>query len=231
MRANKSAGLIISLLIITSCNAYAQGTLKGRVLFDGAAPPVEKVEVKSDVPVCGTHQEVPKIALGADQGIANVVIRILGAAGKAEIKKGHLDQVNCQFVPHVQAVPTGSTLTVTSSDSVLHNAHAFNEDGSTAFNVAVPIIGMEINKKLTQPGVLKLRCDAGHTWMSGYIIVLDEPYYAVTDANGNFSIQGVPPGKYEVEIWQKWLGKSRQRLEIKEGQNEALTITLKASES
>lgn len=223
MRAN-SILLAFFLMIMTS-TAHAQGTLRGRVVFEGTPSPAEKIEVKSDVPVCGTHQEVQKIILGADQGVANAVVRVLGTAGKMEPKKGHLDQVNCQFVPHIQALPTGSTLTITSSDSVLHNAHAFNEDGSTAFNVAVPIVGMEVNKKLSKPGVLKLRCDAGHTWMSGYIVVLDEPH-AVTDANGNFAIEGIPSGKYEIEVWQEWLGKSKQAVDVKEGVSE-VNITLK----
>src|SRR3989338_476954 len=223
MRAN-SILLAFFLMIMTS-TAHAQGTLRGRVVFEGTPSPAEKIEVKRDVAVCGTHQEVQKIILGADQGVANAVVRVLGTAGKMEPKKGHLDQVNCQFVAHIQALPTGSTLTITSSDSVLHNAHAFNEDGSNAFNVAVPIVGMEVNKKLKKPGVLKLRCDAGHTWMSGYIVVLDEPH-AVTDANGNFAIKGVPPGKYEIEIWQEWLGKSKQAVDVKEGVSE-VNITLK----
>ena len=223
---NKLGSLVIIYFMLAAVDVYAQGSLKGRVLFDGTPPPVEKVEVKSDVPVCGMHQDVSKISLGADQGVANAVVRIIGADGIAEAKKGHLDQVNCQFVPHVQVVPIGSTLVITSSDSVLHNTHAFREDGSTAFNIAVPIVGMEINKKLTKPGILKLRCDAGHTWMSGYIVVLDEAYYAITDKDGNFTIEGIPRGQYEMEIWQEWLGKIKQPVTIKEGASE-VNITLK----
>ncbi len=223
---NNFVGVILFLSIVMTSDAYAQGTLKGRVLFEGAAPPPEQIEVKSDVPICGTHQEVPKIVLGADQGVANAVVKILGASGKAETKNGHLDQVNCQFVPHIQIVPTGSVLTITNSDPVLHNAHALYEDGSTAFNIAVPIVGMEINKKLTKPGILKLRCDAGHTWMKGSIIVLDEPYYALTDSNGNFSIEGIPSGQYDVEVWQEWLGKSKQSIDVKEGTTE-ITLSMK----
>lgn len=221
MKIRNLTFLVTFCLVLASSSAHAQGTLKGRILFEGASPPVEKIEVKSDTPVCGTHQEVPKIILGADRGIANVVVKIIGATEKAEPKKGHLDQVNCQFVPHIQVLPTGSTLVITSSDSVLHNAHAFYEDGSTAFNIAVPIVGMEINKKMTKPGILKLRCDAGHTWMSGYIVVVDEPYYAETDADGNFTIDGIPPGQYDLEIWQEWSGKSKHAVEIKDGVNKA----------
>ena len=227
MKIKASFVLLICLTAFLS-PVFAQGVLKGRVTFDGTPPPVESVEVKSDVPVCGTHKEVSKITLGENKGIANAVVKILGLKGTAAPGKGSLDQIRCEFDPHVQALPTGSTLVITSSDSVLHNAHAFNEDETTAFNIAVPIPGMEINKKLEKPGILRLRCDAGHTWMSAYILVLDEPF-AMTDANGNFSIENLPAGKYEIEIWQEWLGKTRQTVEIKDGANE-VSVVLKAGQ-
>ncbi len=221
--------LIIGLFSFISSSLYAQGIVKGTVTFDGVVPPAEKVEVKSDVPTCGTSKEVGKIVLGTNQGVTNAVVKILGAKGTAEMKKARLDQIHCEFQPHVQAVPLGSTLYITSSDSVLHNSHGFYEDGSTAFNIAVPIVGMELSKKLDKAGIIKLRCDAGHTWMKGYIVVVDEPYYAVTDTNGNFTIQGVPAGNYELEVWQEWLGKKSQSIVVREGETEPVTVTLKES--
>lgn len=212
--------LIILCLAAFSSPLHAQGALKGRVTFEGTPPPVEATDVKLDTAVCGNHKEASKILLGDNKGVANAVVRILGLKGPAPASKGNLDQVHCEFVPHVQALATGSTLVITSSDPVLHNTHAFNEDKTTAFNVAVPIVGMEVNKKLAKPGILKLRCDAGHTWMSAYILVLDEPF-AMTDAHGNFSIENLPAGKYEVEVWQEWLGKTKETVEIKDGANEA----------
>ena len=228
MKTIKRTILVALGLVFFSVNVHAEGMLKGRIFFEGTPPPAEKVEVKSDTPVCGTHQEVAKLLLGKDQGVADAVVKILGVSGKAEPKKGHLDQQGCQFIPHVQVLPTDSTLVITSSDSVLHNTHGFREDGSTAFNIAVPIVGMEVNKKLSKPGVIKLRCDAGHTWMSGYVVVIDEPFYSATDTDGNFSIEGVPPGEYEIEVWQEWVGKTKQKIEIKDGANE-LKLTLKKS--
>jgi hypothetical protein len=85
---------------------------------------------------------------------------------------------------------------------------------------------MEVKKKLSKPGLIKLRCDAGHTWMSGYVAILDEKFFAVTDADGNFSIEGIPPGQYDAEIWQEWVGKTTQKVEIKDGGNE-LKLTIK----
>ncbi|MBI1976359.1 MAG: hypothetical protein HYS56_02490 [Candidatus Omnitrophica bacterium] len=223
---------VLFLAVIFANSSYAQ-TIKGRVIFEGTPPAVETIEVKSDISTCGTHKQTPKILLGADQGVTNAVVTIIGDEGRGERpfaptpKKGTLDQLNCEFVPHVQVVPDGSTLAITSSDSVLHNAHGFFEDGSTAFNIAVPIPGMEVTKKLDQPGIIRLRCDAGHTWMSAYIIVTDSAHATLTDADGNFALEGVPPGNYELEIWQEWLGAKRQPLVVSEGAAEPVTLVLK----
>ncbi|HTL71491.1 MAG TPA: hypothetical protein VL404_09400 [Candidatus Eisenbacteria bacterium] len=223
MKTMKTGFLAVLFLAALVPAARAQGTLSGRVTFEGAAPAVETTDVKLDSAVCGEHKAVPKIILGEKGGVANAVVRILGLKGTAAPAKGDLDQVHCEFVPHVQALPTGSTLVITSSDSVLHNTHAFNEAKGTVFNVAVPIPGAEVKRKLDKPGVLKLRCDAGHTWMSAYVVVSDEPF-AVTDANGNFTIENLPAGRYEAEVWQEWLGKSTRTVEIKEGSNETAFV-------
>ncbi len=219
--------MTVSCSLVLSSPVYAQGVFKGRVVFQGTPPVAESIEVKSDTPICGTHKELPKIVLGQNQGVANAVVRILGAKAELKPKDGALDQAQCEFVPHVQVIPVGSKVVITSSDSVLHNAHGFYEDGSTAFNIAVPVVGMEIGKKLDKPGLIKLRCDAGHTWMKGFIYVVDGPFYTLTDADGNFSIEGVPPGHYDVEVWQEWLGKTRQGVDIKEGASKPSTVTLR----
>ena len=218
--------ILILLLFLIPAISFAQVTVKGKVVFDGPLPAVEKVEVKSDIPTCGDHKDVEKIKLGEGKGVANAVVTIVGAKGDLVPKTGKLDQVKCEFDPHVQVVPFGSSVNVTSSDSVLHNSHGFYEDGSTAFNIAVPIVGMEVPVKLTKPGVLRLRCDAGHTWMSAYVVAVEQPYFAMTDANGNFSIDGVPAGDYEIEVWQETLGKHKEPIKVAEGA-QPVTITLK----
>ena len=67
----------------------------------------------------------------------------------------------------------------------------------------------------------------GHTWMSAYVFVTDPPYYALTDANGSFKIDGVPLGNYEIEVWQEWLGKTRQPITVAGEKTEPVTLTLK----
>lgn len=227
MKFIKSAVIGSFLLLMLTCIAYA-GTIKGKIVFEGTPPPVEKVEVKSDVATCGHEKEINHLILGEGSGIANAVVIINDASGTPALKEGSLDQVKCQFDPHVQVLPVGTTLKITSSDAVLHNSHGFYEDGSTAFNIAVPIVGIDMPTQLNKAGIIKLRCDAGHTWMNAYIIVTDKPFYAMTDKDGNFVLENVPAGNYELEIWQEWLGKQTQTLEVKET-DMTVTYTLKKS--
>jgi hypothetical protein len=56
---------------------------------------------------------------------------------------------------------------------------------------------------MPREGVVSLRCNAGHVWMNGEMIVAKHPYYAVTDENGNFELTGVPPGNYEIVAWHE----------------------------
>lgn len=217
--------VLVSFLLI-STHAFAAGTLKGSVIFEGTPPAVEAVEVKSDAPVCGLHKETSAILLAANKGVKNAVVRIVGLKNTTP-SDGHLDQIECEFQPHVQVMSVASNLVVTSSDSVLHNAHGFYEDGKTAFNLAVPVVGIEIKKQLNKPGVIRLRCDAGHTWMKGFIYVTEDRA-VVTDADGNFSFSDLPAGQYELEVWQEWTGKMSTSVTIKDGENLPLSITLKA---
>jgi hypothetical protein len=168
--------------------------------------------------------------LGKEQGVANAVVTVVGALGKADVVTGKLDQIDCEFVPHVQILPVGSNLNITSSDPVLHNSHGLFEDGSTSFNLAVPFAGIEIPQVLDKAGIIKLRCDAGHTWMSGYIYVTDRPFYALTDADGHFSIVNLSPGEYEVEVWHEWLGIRREKVSVKEGE-QTIQITMEQPKS
>jgi hypothetical protein len=69
----------------------------------------------------------------------------------------------------------------------------------------MPFKGQRLPTILRRPGTLKLRCDAGHTWMSAYVHVFDHPYFAVTDARGQFAIdtRALPPGRYTLEYWHE----------------------------
>jgi hypothetical protein len=115
-------------------------------------------------------------------------------------------------------VPFGETLTIMNSDPILHNVHTYDESAGSksVFNIAQPIRGQKTPIKSTlfkKPGLYSVTCDAGHPWMSAYIMVMDHPYYALTDANGNFIINNVPPGRYKLRLWHEGVFVAKTELE------------------
>lgn len=181
------------------------GSLTGNVKFVGTLPRLEPLPAKKDREVCGERTESEALVVGPAGSVKNAVILVEGVAkGKTPDREVVLDNTKCRFVPHVSVVMEGSAARVRNSDPILHNTHGFWEGKVSAFNLALPNRGQEvlIKRYLKKPGVIEIRCDA-HTHMKAWMVVHDSPYFAVTDAGGNFRIDGIPPGKYNVTMWHE----------------------------
>jgi hypothetical protein len=114
-----------------------------------------------------------------------------------------VDNVKCLFAPHVGGVAIRGKAAVKNSDPVLHNTHGFLEK-VTVFNLALPNQGqvIDITRRLKKPGIVEIQCDA-HTHMRGWLVVKEDPYFAVSDGSGAFKITDIPPGKYKVTAWHE----------------------------
>jgi len=207
------------------------GVIEGHVRYTGKRTSRAPVTVpKSFQSICGTTKTMPDLLVSSDKGLANVVVSISGVPGaKAPAAKDiTINQKACDYLPHLQAVPVGSKLTIKNSDPVLHNVHATN-GSRTLCNMAMPIEGQQSAappQVLAKPGRIDLRCDAGHTWMSAYVYAFDHPFYAVTDASGSFRISGLPPGTYNVEIEHEVLGTTTRKVTVQATGTAKLEITL-----
>jgi hypothetical protein len=217
-------GVILGGAAVTQ--AQDAGSLSGRITYAGAPPPKKKVDVTKDKEVCGKSELYDEsLVVGPDKGLKNVVVTVVGAkGGKFASQKVELDQKGCQYVPHVVVVPTTGQLDILNSDGILHNIHT-HSTANPAINVAQPKFKKVLTQKFTKPEIIKAACDA-HGWMSGWIVVTDHPFVAVTDDKGNFAIKDIPPGKYTVEIWQETLGKQVKEVTIKAKEDVKLTLEL-----
>jgi plastocyanin len=216
MRRWSDLGLVLlAALVATSVaadravGAGLDGAVTGTVVFKGKVPPSTPVKITADRGVCGKKGPIydESLIVGDKGGLANAVVWIDGVTGGRRASASTttvLDQVNCVYVPHVQAVVTGSTLDFRNSDAALHNVHS-TLDGDTLFNIGLPA-KQRAKEALDEPGVVAFKCDAGHTWMSAYIHVFDHPYFAVTGEDGAFSIAGLPAGTYTLHVWHEKLG-------------------------
>jgi hypothetical protein len=205
------------------------GTIKGKVTFPGTPPGKKKVIPTKDKEACGSGvREVDQIIVGPDKAVQEAVVYLKqvakGKAWEKPAKPPAIDNVKCDFNPHVQVIPAGD-VEIVNSDPVLHNTHGFL-DKLTVFNVALPNQGQRIKKPLKKPGMVRVECDA-HGWMLGWIYVADNPYYAVSAKDGTFTLTNVPPGSYTLVTWQEYTGAVEVPVTVKPKEVATVTVELK----
>jgi plastocyanin len=172
-------------------------------------------------------REEPEVTLGPDGGVQDSIVYLEGVEqGKAwppEAEAPILDNKDCIFQPHVQAIPAGK-LGVHNSDPMLHNTHGFY-GRRTAFNIALPNQGQTIDVDLDRAGQVRIECDA-HGWMRGWVYVVDNPYYAVTGEDGTFEITDVPPGEYTLVANQAYTGPVEVEVTVSGGETVDVPVEL-----
>jgi len=193
----------------------AAGRIAGKVRLEGhfKKPPPLKVFKNRDF--CGAEVPNESLVVGPGGGLQNVVVTIPRARieKKASPSKSLvLDNRNCAFVPHVQIALAGSEILLLNSDPILHDVHA-RLGSETLFNVGLPT-WRQVKKRLTRTGIVTIECDVLHTWMSAHIVVTSSPYFAVTDERGEFVIDRVPDGTYEIQVWHEKLGNQSKRVTV-----------------
>lgn len=237
MRRFEAAALVMVLILscaVGSAAAYEVvavengGSVKGTVKFKGSAPAPEKVTIDKDEAVCGvTEKHSEALVVSADGGVKNAVAYL------SDIKKGKgwadeasavLDQNGCRFEPHVLVARAGGDVDMMNNDGILHNVHSYSE-ANKAFNIAQPKFKKKLTRKFEHPEFVKIVCDA-HRWMNAYIVVADQPYYAVSDANGVFTLTDVPAGEYELKIWHETLAPTSQKVTVGAGGETAVSVEL-----
>src|SRR5262249_8951430 len=203
--------------------AQGGGSISGEVKFAGAAPPPKVVKVNKDNEVCGQEKKIADVAVGAGGGLGEALVVVSDAKGAKAAKPAVLDQKGCEFHPEVLVMSPGE-IKILNSDGVLHNIHTFST-ANPPINKAQPKFKKEMVEKLETPELLTGQCDA-HSWMHGWIYVTENPT-AVTDANGTFKLENVPPGKHKVEVVHPVLGKQTKEVEVKAGQDTKIAFELK----
>jgi plastocyanin len=125
---------------------------------------------------------------------------------KFEAPKEHLiiDQRKMAFIPHVAAVQQGTTVEFLNSDPVGHNVYwpSISGNKKLSHNLGTWPKGEKKPFQFNDLGVASLLCNV-HPEMSGYVVVVPTPYFAVTDKEGNFEIKNIPAGKYTLKTWSE----------------------------
>lgn len=207
------------------------GTIVGEVKYAGDPPAPEKIDVTKDANICGADPKVsPTLVVGANKGIKDVVASLPSiqkgkALGKPE-KPPVLDQKSCEYHPYAQIIPVNTTVEITNSDDVLHNIKT-RGGSKTSFNIAQPKFKRKLTVEFKNPEIVQVECNV-HGWMNAIIVVEDNPYDALTDANGSFKITDVPPGKYTVKVWHSKLGEQTKEVTVGPKEEVKVAFEMKA---
>jgi hypothetical protein len=249
----KFTTLAAAAMVLTACSfAQAQkwGDLKAKFVFDGTAPKPMKIEPNKDPEVCAKHELFnEEVVVGKGGELANVVVYV--RTKKPAIHSDYdktaqntitLDNKECRFEPHIQVLWTKQKFEVTNSDPIGHNSN-FTPFVNPPQNPIVPANGKQAIEAFTQEeGVpIPVSCNI-HPWMKAYLIIRNDPYAAVSGADGVLTMKNVPADtELEFQVWHEKGGnvknvsfkggktdiKGRFKMKLKPGENDLGTIKVK----
>ena len=206
------------------------GSISGYVRVGGKVNKAGYLEVTKNKEICGKVLD-ESLVVGLGQGVRYAVVSLEGISrGKGVEKEAvhEMDNLRCRFAPHVQAASVGQFLLLKNSDAILHTVHAYTPEGQPQFNVGL-YPGRVSRKPLVSAGVIRILCEV-HSWMSAYVVVSEHPYYAVTDAYGEYQISEVAAGSYRLRVWHESLGVEERQVEVKGGAVSKVDFMLSTSQ-
>jgi len=202
--------------------------LRGTVTFQGTAPEAKEFELRRypDRMFCGAlsdgdgHRFLKEVNVGPGGGLKDVVVVVEGVqSGKPfTFTNAQVEANVCQFLPFVTVVSDKRQLTVTNRDPVSHDIQGYSYDQAGVDIVlhrpSLKATGTtEIVHLVKGRKVFTMQCGM-HPYMQNWGYAIDNPYYAVTDQDGSFSIGDLPPGIYRVKAWHPILGVQERELKV-----------------
>jgi len=167
-----------------------------------------------------------------EPGVVNAVVWVEGVPHnlipkeKWKVSQGaQMAQKDTAFVPHVLPVVVGTTVAFPNEDPIFHNV--FSASAVHKFDLGLYPQGKSRSTTFERPGIVQIGCNV-HAQMSAYVVVLDEPYFAVPNTRGVYELTGLPLGSYTIEVWHPDFGPLTQPFTLRrDGQVLTLDFDLK----
>ena len=191
-----------------ACRSLCIGAMAVVMALAGGSSPAS-VHAKANGEIIGI------VELGSTR-VSDAVVSITEAPGSftPPATGATMDQKDKQFVPHVLAILKGTKVKFNNSDPFFHNV--FSSSRIKMFNVSQEKKGDVSELVFDKPGLIPIRCHI-HASMKAYIVVLSNPYFAVTNEKGQFQIGNVPPGTYTLKVWSEHSSTTTQTVEVTSG--------------
>lgn len=199
-------------------------TISGVVSFAGTPPANPKIDMSQES-ACASKYTTPPTEpeyVVANGKLANVFVYVksglpAGAKYPAPATPVVVDQSACEYHPRIFGVMVGQKVEIKNSDPLLHNIKAVPAH-QRGFNISQPGANMTSSRVFdTEEVMVPLQCNV-HGWMHAHVGVLSHPFFAVSGADGSFSIKGLPPGTYTIEAWHEKAGTQTTTVTIGAGE-------------
>lgn len=216
---------------IPAGTVLGKATIKGRVVYAGPPVTPQKISMASDATCRHKHDGEPlkeDLVVGTDGGLMYAFVQVSSGQPSRPFAPPAdavtLDQRGCTYVPHVVGVQVGQPVLIVNSDATLHNVHTVSQ-ANKPFNFGMSVEGQKATRFFAEPEVMvKAKCDV-HPWMASYIGVVANPWFAVTDASGRFTLNSLPAGEYVIEVWHETLGVSKQSVTLGDGEQKEISFS------
>jgi plastocyanin len=201
-----------------SAGPAANGAIRGRVELKQPPSDQEPRPSAADLGMHSTHVSTPR-----RRAVVYLDPAPRAAFDVSDDRRARMDQKNETFVPHVLAIVAGTTVDFPNSDPTYHNVFSLSK--TQRFDLGRYAAGRSKAVRFDQPGIVRVFCDI-HSHMSAFILVFSHRYFAVTDEDGRYRIDNVPPGNYSVVAWHESLPSDSKRVLVPDGGDVDLNFTL-----
>ena len=196
------------------------GTIRGRVDLRRLPPPAEPRPNVADLGAA-------TLTLDVSDRLKSVVYlesAPRGAFETVETTHAIMDQRGERFVPHVLAITTGTIVDFPNSDQIYHNVFSLSK--TRPFDLGRYAAGRSKPVRFDKPGIVRVFCDI-HSHMNAFILVFSHPFFSLTDADGRYRIDNVPPGTYSVVAWNEGRASEPRSVTVTESGVEEEDFTLR----
>jgi plastocyanin len=222
-RATAILIVIAALVCVRPPRAIVRGARNGAIAGRVELRRVASAERRPTVAELGT----PSAALDVSDRMTSVVYldsAPRGAFEQVETPRAVMDQRGERFVPHVLAITTGTIVDFPNSDRIYHNVFSLSK--VRTFDLGRYAAGHSKPVRFDRAGVVRVFCDI-HSHMNAFILVFSHPFYSLTDNDGRYRIDNVPPGTYNVVAWNEGISSDARPVVIPDGGVAELDFTLR----
>jgi len=203
-----SAGATSPALRSPRVRVPANGAIRGRVELRNPPSDVEPRPNVADLGMPSSHGHTDR-----RRSVVYLETAPRAAFDGREEPRARLDQQNETFVPHLLAIVAGTTVDFPNNDRTYHNVFSLSK--TRTFNLGRYAAGHSKSVRFDRPGIVRVFCDI-HAHMSAYVLVFAHRYFVVTDEDGRYRIENVPPGIYTVIAWNESTPQETRRVVVPE---------------